>query len=65
MNFVDIIPGLLFMGAVFAVLYFTRKSGKDAVEKQVAQDVLKDINNALRPIPDDELERVRKKYRRD
>lgn len=60
----QIIGVIIVVGIIGAILWFARKAGTDSAQNGAAQDALKDINDALRPITDDELKRVRDKYKR-
>lgn len=51
-------------GVIAFELWFARLVGK-AISGQAAKEALKDVENANRPIEYDDLDRVRKQYRRD
>lgn len=57
-------PGIIAF-IVAAVLFMAYRAGKKSERADAATDMLKDINDALRPPTDDELKLVRDKYKRN
>lgn len=56
-----IVKLLTWLGTIFLI----RKGAKDAVRADTAEATLETATRVVAPLSDPELERVRKKYRRD
>ena len=57
--------GTAALAVLGVLLWGARKGGKDAVRADNAEDSLAEIRKATAPVSDDDLKRVRDKYRRD
>ena len=60
--------GLVALGillGVLGLLWMVRKAGRDSARRKAAEEALRDIQDANRPVGLEELERLRRKYQRD
>ena len=60
--------GLIALGVlvgICALLWYVRKAGADSARRKAAEEALRDVVEATKPITDAERERVRREHQRD